>query len=180
MPYRWTVDHYHRAINAGVFEGQPIELLNGALIEMSPEGIPHAGLSSDAADYLRSQLGSLVKVREAKPITLPNDSEPEPDIAIVKPLGDLYKTERHPQVADIFWVMEYANTSLEKDLELKDKIYAQAGIAEYWAVNLKTRELIIFRNPARGEYQAKTTMTGGPVYPESFPAVALEVIKLVR
>lgn len=180
MPYRWTVDRYHRAINAGVFEGQPIELLNGALIEMSPEGIPHAGLSSDAADYLRSQLGSLVKVREAKPITLPNDSEPEPDIAIVKPLGDLYKTERHPQVADIFWVMEYANTSLEKDLELKDKIYAQAGIAECWVVNLKTRELIIFRNPARGEYQAKTTMTGGPVYPESFPAVALEVIKLVR
>lgn len=180
MPYRWTVDHYHRAVKAGIFEGQPIELLNGALIEMSPEGIPHAGLSSDAADYLRSQLGSLVKVREAKPITLPNDSEPEPDIAIVKPLGDLYKTERHPQVADIFWVMEYANTSLEKDLELKDKIYAQAGIAEYWVVNLKTRELIIFRNPARGEYQAKTTMTGGPVYPESFPAVALEVIKLVR
>lgn len=180
MPYRWTVDRYHRAVEAGVFEGQPIELLNGALIEMSPEGIPHAGLSSDAADYLRAKLGSLVKVREAKPITLPNDSEPEPDIAIAKPLGDLYKTERHPQVADIFWVMEYANTSLEKDLELKDKIYAQAGIAEYWVVNLKTRELIVFRNPARGEYQAKTTVTGGMVYSESFPAVALEVNKLIR
>jgi Uma2 family endonuclease len=76
--------------------------LDGDLIEISPEGIPHAGISSDAADYLREMLGSQVKVREAKPITLPNDSEPEPDIAIVKPLGNLYKTDRHPKVDDIF------------------------------------------------------------------------------
>lgn len=178
--YRWTVDRYHRAVKAGIFEDQPLELLDGALIEMSPEGIPHAGLSSDAADYLRARLGSQVKVREAKPITLPNDSEPEPDIAIVKPLGDIYKTERHPQVADIFWVMEYANTSLEKDLELKDKIYAQAGITEYWVVNLKTRELIVFRNPASGEYKATTTLTSGTIYSESFPTVALEVAQLVQ
>ncbi|MFQ4139306.1 Uma2 family endonuclease [Nodosilinea sp. PGN35] len=178
--YRWTVDRYHQAVKAGIFEGQPLELLNGALIEMSPEGIPHAGLSSDAADYLRSRLGSQVKVREAKPITLPNDSEPEPDIAIVKPLGDLYKTERHPLVPDIFWVMEYANTSLEKDLELKDKIYAQAGITEYWVVNLKTRELVVFRDPAEGEYQTKFILTGGTIYSESFPTVALEVTKLVQ
>lgn len=179
-PYRWTVDRYHQAVEAGIFEDHPVELLDGALIEMSPEGIPHAGLSSDAADYLRSRLGSQVKVREAKPVTLPNDSEPEPDIAIVKPLGDIYKTERHPQVADIFWVMEYANTSLEKDLELKDKIYAQAGITEYWVVNLKTRELIIFRNPVGGEYQAKSILTDGTICAESFPAVSLEVTRLVR
>ncbi len=179
-PYRWTVDRYRQAVRAGIFEGQPLELLNGDLIEMSPEGIPHAGVSSDAADYLRSRLGNRVKVREAKPITLPNDSEPEPDIAIVKPLGDLYKTERHPHGPDIFWVMEYANTSLEKDLELKDKIYAEAGIAEYWVVNLNTRELIVFRNPAEGEYQLKTVMTGGIIYPESFPTIALEVVNLVQ
>jgi Uma2 family endonuclease len=92
MLYRWTIDRYHKAVEAGIFDGQPLELLDGELIEMVPEGIPHAGLSSDGADYLREKLGSQVKVREAKPITLPNDSEPEPDIAIVKPLGDLYRT----------------------------------------------------------------------------------------
>ena len=59
-PYRWTVDRYHQAVEAGVFEDHPVELLDGALIEMSPEGIPHAGLSSDAADYLRTMLGSQV------------------------------------------------------------------------------------------------------------------------
>jgi Uma2 family endonuclease len=179
-PYRWTITRYHKAVEAGIFEGQPLELLDGDLIEISPEGIPHAGISSDAADYLREMLGSQVKVREAKPITLPNDSEPEPDIAIVKPLGNLYKTDRHPKVDDIFWVIEYANTSLEKDLQFKDKIYAQAGIVEYWVVNLKTQALVVFRNPMDGEYQSQETMASGTVSAKSFPAVQLRVERLIQ
>lgn len=180
VPYRWTVDRYHRAVEAGVFEGQPLELLDGVLVEMSPEGIPHAGLSSDAADYLRAKLGNRAKVREAKPITLPNDSEPEPDIAIVRPLGEVYKTERHPTVADIFWVMEYANTSLEKDLAVKDKIYAAAGISEYWVVNLKTRSLVVFRQPKDGTYQSQIVLAEGTIHPECCPDISLEVKRLVR
>lgn len=179
-PYRWTVDRYHKAVEAGIFDGQPVELLDGELIEMSPEGISHAGLSSDGADYLRQQLGDRVKVREAKPITLPNDSEPEPDIAIVKPLGNLYKTERHPYVEDIFWVIEYANTSLEKDLQIKSKIYAKANIPEYWVINLKTSVIVVFRNPKEDEYQSKTIVTSGVISPESFPTVELEVIRLIQ
>lgn len=179
IPYRWTIDRYHQAIAAGIFEGQSLELLQGELIEMSPEGIPHAGVSSDAADYLRERLGPQAKVREAKPITLPNNSEPEPDIAIVKPLGDLYKTQRHPQVSDIFWVIEYADSSLEKDLQFKDKVYAQANISEYWVVNLKKRELIVFRDPMEGEYQSQSVMTSGLLYPVNFPTLSLEVERLI-
>jgi Uma2 family endonuclease len=178
-PYRWTVDRYHRAVEAGVFEGQHIELLAGELIEMSPEGVPHAGLSSDTADYLREQLGKQVKVREAKPITLPDDSEPEPDLAIVKPLGEVYRTKRHPYVEDIFWVIEYANTSLNKDLQLKDKIYAGAGIPEYWVINLKDRELIVFRDPADNVYQSTTVTTRGVICPQSFPTVQIDVARLI-
>jgi Uma2 family endonuclease len=179
-PYRWTVERYHRAVAAGIFDGYPLELLDGRLIEMSPEGIPHAGLSSDAADYLRERLGSQVKVREAKPITLPNDSEPEPDIAIVKPLGEIYKTDRHPQVSDIFWVVEYSNTSLEKDLQVKHKIYAKANILEYWVINLKTSELIVFRDPVGDEYQSQLIVTRGVICPKSFPGIQIEVTKLLR
>jgi Uma2 family endonuclease len=179
-PYRWTIARYHKAVEAGIFEGQPLELLDGDLIEISPEGVPHAGISSNAADYLQEMLGSQVKVREAKPITLPNDSEPEPDIAIVKPLGNLYKTDRHPKVDDIFWVIEYANISLEKDLQFKDKIYAQAGIVEYWVVNLKTQALVVFRNPMDGEYQSQETMASGTVSAKSFPAVQLRVERLIQ
>jgi Uma2 family endonuclease len=179
-PYRWTIDRYHKAVEAGIFDGQPLELLEGELIEMSPEGIPHAGLSSDGADYLRELLGSQVKVREAKPITLPDDSEPEPDIAIVKPLGDLYKTERHPHGSDIFWVIEYSNTSLDKDLQIKTKLYAKANILEYWVINLKTRELIVFRDLVGDEYRSKTTIISGVISPESFPTIQIAVDRLIR
>lgn len=179
-PYRWSINRYHKAVTAGIFEGQPVELLNGELIEMSPEGVPHAGLSSDGADYLRELLRNQAKIREAKPITLPNDSEPEPDIAIVKPLGNLYKTTRHPHVDDIFWVIEYANTSLEKDLQIKPKIYAKAGIAEYWVINLKTRELIVFRDLTGDEYQTQTVLSHGCVCPIQFPSVQVDVRRLLQ
>jgi Uma2 family endonuclease len=99
---------------------------------MPPEGPEHAQLSTDAADYLRyassvklrlSLLEEKALVRDAKPITIPEtSSEPEPDLAIVQPLRALYRT-RHPYPENIFWVIEYANTSLSKDLDAKRKIY---------------------------------------------------------
>ncbi|MEB3295510.1 MAG: Uma2 family endonuclease [Synechococcales bacterium] len=177
--YKWTIDRYHQAIDAGIFEGQAIELLKGELVQMSPEGIADAGLSSNGADYLREMLGSQVKVREAKPITLPNDSEPEPDIAIVQPIPEIYTTTRHPNVDDIFWVIEYSNTSLLKDLEFKYQIYAEAGIMEYWVINLKTRELIIFRDPVNGDYRSEVSLSSGTIAPLAFPDIALEIRKFI-
>jgi Uma2 family endonuclease len=177
---KWTLDRYHQAIEAGVFDDVPVELLNGELVEMSPEGVPHAGLSSDAADYLRELLQSRAKIRESKPITLPNYSEPEPDIAIVKPLGNVYKTERHPNVEDVFWLIEYSNSSLQKDLEIKFKTYASVNIIEYWVINLRTRELIVFRNPVDGEYRSRTTLTSGTICPLSFPDIEVEVARLIE
>jgi Uma2 family endonuclease len=178
--YKWTIDRYHQAVEGGVFEGEAIELLNGELSEMPPEGVPHAGLSSDGADYLRELLGQRVKIREGKPITLPNDSEPEPDIAIVAPLGEVYRTERHPYVEDVFWLIEYSNTSLDKDLKLKTRIYAGADISEYWVINLKVRELIIFRDPIAGLYQSRRALTSGTISPLSFPEIKISVPRLIR
>ncbi len=177
--YKWSIDRYHEAVEAGVFRGKAIELLQGELVEMPPEGIPHAGLSSDSADELRRLLGERAKVREAKPITLPNASEPEPDIAIVRPLGSVYRTEHHPYPDDIFWVIEYSNTSLEKDLTLKSKIYAESGIGEYWVVNLKVKELIVFQNPVDGEYASQRHLRAGSISPLSFPDLELDISKLV-
>jgi Uma2 family endonuclease len=179
--HKWTIDRYHLAVNAGVFEDQSVELLKGDLVEMPSEGIPHAGVSSNGADYLRAMLGAQVKIREARPVTLPNDSEPQPDIAIVKPLGNIYATQRHPNVNDIFWVMEYSFTSLDKDLGLKSEIYAEAGIPEYWVVNLNpaVRELTVFRDPVNGDYLLKTKLIGGTIRSLAFPQVPLDVIQLV-
>jgi Uma2 family endonuclease len=177
--YKWTIDRYHQAIEAGIFDDQPVELLNGELIEMSLEGIPHAGYSSSAADYLRMLLGRCVKIREGNPVTLSDQSEPEPDIAIVQPLEQLYNTEHHPYPENIFWVIEYADSSLEKDTQVKRKTYAE-GICEYWVINLRTMVLIVYRDPVNGDYQSQVTLTNGTIYPLSFPEVAIEVMRLIH
>ncbi|MFB8787498.1 MAG: Uma2 family endonuclease [Potamolinea sp.] len=149
---KWRIDEYHSMITAGILSDRRVELLQGEIVEMPPEGEPHAYCSDEAGEYLSSNCwASAPQVRQAKPITLPNDSEPEPDIAIVQRLGRDYR-EHHPYPENIFWLIEYANSSLEKDLERKSKIYAEAGISEYWVVNLKKLHLVVFREPLDGEY----------------------------
>ena len=148
--------------------------MQGKIVEMSPEGEAHAYFSSEAEDYLRGLLGDRVTIRSGKPITLPDDSEPEPDIVIAQRLGREY-LQHHPYSENIFWLIEYSNTSLEKDLNVKTKIYAEAGIQEYWVVNLKKRQLVVFREPQETEYASKSTLSEGLVYPIAFPDLAVEV-----
>jgi len=123
---KWTIDEYHRMIAAGILSDRKVELLKGEIVEMSPEGEPHAYCSDEAGEYLSELLGKRAKIRQAKPITLPNNSEPEPDIAIVQRLGREYR-EHHPYPENIFWLIEYANSSLEKDLETKSKSMQKLG-----------------------------------------------------
>jgi Uma2 family endonuclease len=93
---KWTVTEYHQMITAGILVGRYVELLNGEIVEMLPEGEFHAYTSDEAGEYLIYLLGERAKVRQGKPITLPEiNSEPEPDIAIVQRLGRDYR-EHHP------------------------------------------------------------------------------------
>jgi Uma2 family endonuclease len=174
---KWTLDDYHNMIEAGILENRSVELLNGEIIDMVPEGPEHAQSSSDTADYLKALLGSRAKVRDGHPITLSNHSEPEPDIAIVRPLGKTYRL-RHPYAEDIFWLIEYSNTSLAKDLEAKRKIYAASEIQEYWLVDLRNRCLRVFRNPVEGNYLTETTLTTGSISPLTFAEVVVSVQRL--
>ncbi len=176
---KWTIADYHSMIEAGILRDRKVELLKGEIVEMSPEGESHAYCSSEAGDYLASLFGELAKIRHAKPITLPNDSEPEPDIAIVQPLGREYR-EHHPYPENIFWLIEYSNTSLEKDLETKSKIYAEVGIQEYWVVNLKKSYLIVFREPLDEEYLIKQTLTAGTINPLVFPDISVAVDRIIN
>lgn len=127
---KWTLAEYHQLVATGILDERRVELLKGELAEMSPEGEIHAYSSHEAGEYLARKLGMQATVRQAKPITLPNASEPEPDLAIVQRLGREYLAH-HPYPDNIYWVAEYSKTSLEKDLEVKTKIYAEAGIQEY-------------------------------------------------
>ncbi|ALF54971.1 hypothetical protein ACX27_22530 [Nostoc piscinale CENA21] len=176
---KWTIDEYHRMIEAGILSDRQVELLQGEIVEMSPESEPHAYSSDEAGEYLAKLLGERASIREAKPITLPNNSEPEPDIAIVQRLGREYR-QHHPSPENIFWLIEYANSSLEKDLGIKTKIYAQAGILEYWVVNLKKQNLIIFREILNGEYTSQQTLTVGTIQPLAFPDINVAVEKIIN
>lgn len=171
---KWTIEDYHRMVDAGILNDRKVELLKGEIVEMAPEGKPHAHFSSRAGTHLVQLLGDLAMVRPAKPITLPNDSEPEPDIAIVQALGDEY-LEHHPYPENIFWLIEYSDSSLNKDLEIKSKVYAEVNIPEYWVVNLKQRWLVVFRTPIAGEYTSKATLTGGIIQPIAFPNISVSV-----
>ncbi|MGI0492190.1 Uma2 family endonuclease [Alkalinema pantanalense CENA528] len=177
--YKWSIDRYHAAIEAGIFDEQPVELLQGDLVVMAPEGTAHAAFSSDAADYLRRLLGDRAQIRDAKPITLPNNSEPQPDLAIVKPLGMEYRNH-HPYPEDIFWLIEYAQSTLAKDLGQKQRIYAEAGIQEYWVVNLQDFHLRVFRALQTGQYTTDLTLTQDTISPLAFPEIAVEVTQLLR
>jgi Uma2 family endonuclease len=174
---KWSIDEYHQLVESGVLAERKVELLNGIIVEMPPEGMPHAVYCTDAVEYLRRLLGNRAAVREAHPITLPNDSEPEPDIAIVAAPNRQYLAH-HPYPSDIFWLIEYANTTLNKDLNDKKRIYAEAGIEEYWVVNLKASELIVFRDLATDIYQSELVFATGNISPLSFPDLQIEVKKL--
>ena len=176
---KWTTEEYHRMIAAGVLRDRKVELLKGEIVEMPPEGEPHAYCSDEAGEYLAKLLGERAKIRHAKPITLPNNSEPEPDLAVVKRLGREYR-EHHPYPENIFWLIEYANTSLEKDLDIKNKIYAEAGIPEYWVVNLKELHLVVFREPLDGDYATKFTLSTGTIQPLAFPDISVAIKNILN
>jgi Uma2 family endonuclease len=175
--YKWSLERYHEAIDAGLFDDQPVELLQGDIVVMVPEREPHACYSSDAADYLRQLLGERAAIREAKPITLPNASEPVPDIAIVHPPLRHY-LEHHPYPEDIFWLIEYSQTTLLKDLGEKKQVYAEAGIQEYWVSDLKNGQLKVFRDLVDGVYRTELTLAEGTITPLSFADVVIKVRRL--
>ena len=174
---KWTIDQYHELIATGILADRHVELLLGDIVEITPAGMPHAVYCGRAVEYLRKLLGDRAKVREAHPITLPNNSEPEPDVAIVR-APDLQYLTHHPYPGDIFWLIEYADSTLAKDLNTKQRIYADAGILEYWVVNLQASELIVFRGIGNNGYESETRLSGGNVIPLSFPDIEVDVKRL--
>jgi Uma2 family endonuclease len=176
---KWSVEDYHRMIEAGLLNDRPVELLNGEIIEMTPEREPRAFYSRTSAKYLERLLGEQVEVLQGKPITIPaNNSEPQPDIAVVQPLGREY-LQHHPYPENVFLLIEFSDSSLKKDLDPKAKAYARAGIAEYWVVNLQAMELVVMRDPFEGEYRSQVTWREDAINPLAFADVSVSVQQML-
>lgn len=174
---KWSVEDYHRMIEAGILADRRVELLGGDIVAVSPEKPEHYFLSDETSDYLKERLQGKAVVRLDGPITLVA-SEPEPDIAIVRLPKAQYR-DRHPHPTDIYWIIEYSDSSLSKDLEEKRQIYATAAIPEYWVVNLKAKHLRVFQEPVGDTYRQDTTMTTGFISPLAFPDVTISVERIV-
>lgn len=175
---KWTLAEYHQMIQAGILAEKQVELIQGDIIQMAPEGEIHAYTSDEAGEYLVYLLGERAKVRQGKPISLPiTDSEPQPDLAIVRRLGEQYR-HHHPTPDDIFWVIEYSDSTFQKDREIKNLIYAESGIPEYWIIHLKIPELIVLREPMPTGYQSQTIFTTGTISPLAFPDLQVIIERL--
>lgn len=141
---RWTSDEYNRLAELGVFEGKHVELIEGELIEMAPMGPHHVVSTVLAADVLRSIFTKGHFVSTQNQLDVDERSQPEPDVAVVKGSPRDY-SEFHPRTLVV--AVEVSDSSLEFDREVKSRIYAKAGIEDYWIVNLKDRCVEVFRVP---------------------------------
>jgi Uma2 family endonuclease len=175
---KWSVEDYHRMIEAGILCARRVELIAGEIVEMSPEGPLHTSINIRAVNYLRSLLAELAEVREAHPITL-TDSEPEPDIAVVR-LPQQQYFQHHPYPEDIFWLIEVSDTTLADDLSRKKRIYAQAGIQEYWVLDVNAQKLMVFREPEGNNYRSEFEYSQGTITPLAFPDVQISVERLCQ
>ncbi|MEO1093520.1 MAG: Uma2 family endonuclease [Cyanobacteria bacterium J06638_28] len=174
---KWSVADYHGMVEAGILQERRVELLAGDVVEMSPETPLHYATAKRGARYLEALLQDKADVRFNGPITLA-DSEPEPDIAIVH-LPETNYLKRHPLPQDIFWIIEVANTSLKKDLEVKPAIYATASIPEYWVINLVTPGITVFRHPQADHYTEEQHYEAGAIQPLAFADIAVSVNRLI-
>jgi len=170
---KWTVSDYHRLIETGILSNRQVELLQGELVEMPPEGPIHSYVTEGGVHYLRSLFQGLAVVREAHPITLA-DSEPQPDVAIVQPPRQRY-LQHHPYPQDFFLLIEISKSTLDYDLNDKRKTYALAGIPEYWVVNLKANQIHVFRHPQEADYVETLIITQGTIFPFAFPTIEVSI-----
>ena len=170
---RWTLADYHQMIESGFLQNRHVELLEGLIVEMAPEGPGHAYSLTLLDRLLDRAAQDRYQVREAKPISLPTiDSQPEPDIALVREKS--YR-KGHPSPEDIFLVVEFSDSSLAKDTETKRLVYAKAGIEEYWIVNLRDRLIVVYRQPQAGDYTVQAEVSTGDLSPVAFPDVTFSV-----
>ncbi|HEU5058377.1 MAG TPA: Uma2 family endonuclease [Kofleriaceae bacterium] len=160
---------YDRLVDLGVFDDERIELLRGALVEMSPQGAPHADCSAQLVKMLILRLGERASVRAHSPFAATDDSEPEPDVAVNPPRR---YSDGHPQAAHL--LIEVADSSLRKDRGIKSEIYAEAGVPEYWIVDVVRAVVEVRTAPVDGHYTRITTYRRGEsIALAAFPDVAL-------
>ena len=162
---------YERLVSLGFFADERVELLYGSVVEMTPQDPEHAHPVQMLNKLLLPRLLGRAEVRIQAPFAASDDSEPEPDVAVVPP-GDY----RHVHPTEAWLIVEVARTSQVKDKTLKARLYAASGVAEYWVVDVPARSVEVHRGASSGSYASVTTRrSGDDLSLAQFPDVSFKV-----
>jgi Uma2 family endonuclease len=150
--YRFTTEAYFRMAEVGILaDDERVELLDGEIIELSPPGYRHAAVVSRLNSLFAPLAGRRVIVRVQDPLVLSRFSAPQPDIALVR-YADDFHAHGHPRGEDVLLAVEVSDSTVRKDLAWKARIYAAAGIPEYWVVDLTTDRVVVHTSPGSHGY----------------------------
>lgn len=174
--YKLTIEDYHKLGEVGILdEASRVELIEGELFEMPPIGGPHAWAVNRLNRILIEALGRSADLSIQGPILIPPYSEPQPDIVIVQ-RGTAARENRAPKPEEVLLVIEVADTTLRYDRGAKLRLYAKAGIPEFWIVNVRDACVEMYSNPSVDSYDDKSVATKTErVAPHALPGVSIEV-----
>lgn len=163
LPGPFTVEMYHRLGELGIFdEDDRVELLDGQIVEMTPIGPSHSGCVGVLTGLLSRLVGQRAVVWVQNPLIVGRKWEPQPDLAVLRPRADSYRTA-HPRAEDVLLVIEVADTSLERDRDVKVPRYAAGGIPEAWLVDLAGETIHVSAEPGPEGYRTVRQLGRGEV-----------------
>lgn len=177
--HRLTAADFHRMAEAGILHADDrIELIEGELIDMAPIGSHHASVVARLNAWLAGAAAGRFIVFPQNPIALSADSEPQPDLAVLKPHQDYYRSAL-PTAADVLLLIEVADTTRDYDRTTKIPLYARSGITEVWLIDLRDQVVEVFREPgAQGYTRHARVERAQDIASRAFPDLVLRVDEL--
>lgn len=148
----FTVAEYDQMVETGILrDDDRVELIEGEIVAMSPIGSRHAACVRRLTKVLSRLLADKTEVSVQCPVAIPDWSEPNPDVALLVPRDDDY-ADAHPVPRQVQVLIEVSDSSLAYDKQVKEPLYAKAGIREYWIVDLKAKRIVVYKRPRSGRY----------------------------
>ncbi len=180
QPKRFRVEDFRKMMEVGILpEESGWEIIDGYLIDKMTIGSKHAGTVNKLTRHLTILVGASAIVAIQNPIHLDEFNEPEPDIALLKPRADFY-VESHPTPEDVLLLIEVSDSTIEYDRLIKKAIYAEAGIQEFWLVNLQDNTVECYSQPKNGSYRlAKILEKGETIKSSSIENLVLQVDEIL-
>lgn len=176
----FTVEEYHQMARAGIIGPEDrVELLEGEIVTMSPIGIRHAACVRRLTQILYARVAARATISVQSPVRLDTHSEPEPDVALLRPRPDFY-AGGHPGPKDVLLLVEVSDTTQEYDRGGKLSAYANAEIAEVWIVDLTGEAVETYREPGAGGYgRVRSFRRGEGIEPAAFADVRIGVDEIL-